>query len=251
MNILCFGGGTDSTAILCGWVEKGYQAIDPIDFILFADTGGERPWTYEHIDRMQMWLDMNGMPPITVVRAKETLEDNLRRLKNLPPIVFGYKTCSQRFKIAPQDKFLNSHPQVVAARKRGETITKFIGYEFSESERWMNANIFDGKFNLEFPLVQWGWSRAECVDAIKRHGLPQPGKSSCFFCPNSKKAEIDELKKVYPDLYERAVDLEALALSSGKIKSAKVKGLGRKFSWREYAGAVDEALPMCMHCVDG
>ena len=111
---------------------------------------------------MQVYLDMHGMPPITIVKKggrDENLEENLLRLGCLPPIAFGYKTCSQRFKIAPQDAFLNNSPQVKAARARGETINKLVGYEFSETERWMNANIFDGKFNLEFPLVQWEWSR--------------------------------------------------------------------------------------------
>lgn len=250
MNVLAFGGGTDSTAILCGWVEKGYQAIDPIDLILFADTGGERPWTYEHIDRMNVWLDVHGMPEITVVRAKESLEENLLRLSNLPPIVFGFKTCSQRFKIEPQDKFLNNHPEVKQAVKAGKPVVKLVGYEFSETNRWAKSPLFDGKYHLQFPLVHWEWSRPDCEAAIKRMGIPQPGKSSCFFCPNNKKPEIHELKAEYPHLYDRAIRLERKALSSGKIKSEKVKGLGRGFSWEDFAGADDEAFHVCMACVD-
>ena len=34
------------------------------------------------------------------------------------------------------------------------------------------------------------WGRDDCVAAIARVGLPQPGKSACFFCPSSKKHEI-------------------------------------------------------------
>ena len=42
-----FGGGTNSTAMLCGFRERG---IKP-DLIIFADTGAEMPHTYEQIGR--------------------------------------------------------------------------------------------------------------------------------------------------------------------------------------------------------
>ena len=46
MNIVSFGGGTNSTAMIIGM----HQNKIPIDLILFADTGGEQPHTYE-LDR--------------------------------------------------------------------------------------------------------------------------------------------------------------------------------------------------------
>ena len=47
---VAFGGGTNSTAMLCGFRERG---IKP-DLILFADTGGELPETYEHVMEMDI-----------------------------------------------------------------------------------------------------------------------------------------------------------------------------------------------------
>ncbi len=41
MNIVSFGGGTNSTAMIIGM----YLHKIPIDLILFADTGGEQPHT--------------------------------------------------------------------------------------------------------------------------------------------------------------------------------------------------------------
>lgn len=43
MNVVSFGGGTNSTAMIIGM----YLHKIPIDLILFADTGGEQPHTYE------------------------------------------------------------------------------------------------------------------------------------------------------------------------------------------------------------
>jgi 3'-phosphoadenosine 5'-phosphosulfate sulfotransferase (PAPS reductase)/FAD synthetase len=44
-HIVAFGGGVDSTAMVIGLVNRN----QPIDLILFADTGAERPETYKHI----------------------------------------------------------------------------------------------------------------------------------------------------------------------------------------------------------
>jgi hypothetical protein len=44
--------------------------------------------------------------------------------------------------------------------------------------------------------------------------------------------------------------MEDRALASGKIKGEWCKGLGRSFSWRDYAGAPDDAVEVCQFCVD-
>lgn len=55
MNIVSFGGGTNSTAMIIGM----YLHKIPIDLILFADTGGEQPHTYEFMGTFNEWLVMN------------------------------------------------------------------------------------------------------------------------------------------------------------------------------------------------
>ncbi len=249
LHILSFGGGVDSTAILCGWVER---QLPPFDHIIFADTGAERPHTYDHIHRMQDWLTARGMPQITIVRKTRRdgrihkLEDNCVEKRMLPSLAYGFKGCSQKFKIAPQNKFANNLPQAKAIWSGGGLVDKYIGYEFSESRRWMRAPIEDAKYRYHYPLVGWEWSRPDCLKAIERAGIQMPGKSSCFFCPASTKPEIAELRRVYPDLYERALAMEANA------KLTSVKGLGRRFAWRDYEITLEEPdVVPCISCVDG
>ena len=103
MLLVCYGGGTDSTAEL---VEMSNRGVRP-DLILFADTGGERPETYFYITMFSLWLAGHNMPPITVVKGSKTLEDDCLARKALPSLAYGFKTCSQRFKAQPQDKFAN------------------------------------------------------------------------------------------------------------------------------------------------
>ena len=64
MNIVSFGGGTNSAALLIGL----YKHKIPIDLITFADTGAEHPHTYRFIEIINQWLAEHGMPQITVVQ---------------------------------------------------------------------------------------------------------------------------------------------------------------------------------------
>ena len=183
MIVLSFGGGTNSTALCIGLRDRG---IIP-DLILFADTGGEKPHTYKHIHDMQIWLKKNNFPPITKAppcyptqKKDGTLENECLRLKGLPSKVYNMKSCSVKWKIDPQDRYVKNLPEAQAVWASGEKITKYIGYDLGEDHRVKDYT--DEKYILEYPLVSWGWDRDDCIAAIEREGLPQPAKSACFFC---------------------------------------------------------------------
>ena len=61
MNIVSFGGGTNSAALLIGL----YKHKIPIDLITFADTGAEHPHTYQFIEIINQWL----LPPQRIVSS--------------------------------------------------------------------------------------------------------------------------------------------------------------------------------------
>lgn len=63
INIVSFGGGTNSAAMLVGLHQHGI----PVDLILFADTGAEQPHTYCFIETMNEWLAAHNMPSIITV----------------------------------------------------------------------------------------------------------------------------------------------------------------------------------------
>jgi len=223
VTVASFGGGTDSTAMLIGM----WQRREPVDLILFADTGGEKPHTYEHIYWMTDWLLKHDMPRITWVKphGNLTLENDCLKRNALPSIAYGFKTCSQRFKLQPQDKFMNNWQPAIDAWGRGEKVTKLIGYEAGEERRAKDYG--DKKYTFRYPLIEWGWTRNYCVEVIKSVGLPLPGKSACFFCPSSKAQEVKQLAKQYPELAARAVAMEKNAILTD------IKGLGRNYSWAE------------------
>ncbi len=195
MNIVSFGGGTNSTAMIIGM----YHREIPIDLILFADTGAERPETYQYIDIFNEWLKEHNQTEITVVRHVDkdgnilTLEQDLLKIGNLPSIAYGFKTCSQKHKIGPQDKFCNNYDPCKEIWSKGDKVIKYIGYDAGEEQRKTNAfayDIQDKKYQRIYALIDWGWYRDDCQRVIQNEGLPLPGKSSCFFCPSMKKMKL-------------------------------------------------------------
>lgn len=255
------GMGTNTAAFLVGLHERGERP----DLLLFADTGGEKPHTYQYLEVLQEWCAEKGFPPIvtvarhtTVSRLERvgtytTLEEDCLSKSMLPSIAYGFKGCSQKYKIEPQNKYCNSHPGCLAAWARGEKVVKLIGYDMDEPHRAQIPE--DAKYTYRYPLIEWGWGRDECVEAIARAGLPQPGKSACFFCPSSTKPELQELQIRYPDLMARAIAMEDKA----RPNLSTCKGLGRNFSWRDWMEADDAQRKMlpdpiiteCGSCYDG
>lgn len=219
VNIVSYGGGTNSTALLVGMVNEN---IIP-DAIIFSDTGGEKPETYSYIDYFSKWLISKGYPEITAVRYQTregivfTLEEYLLDKKVLPPIAYGFKSCSDKFKIRPLEKYIKLNYS-------NKSINMFIGFDLGEQKR-VRENPKASHVNI-YKLIEWGWDRKRCQDEILKAGLCLPGKSSCFYCPNSKKAEILSLSK---ELQDRAIHMESIEVPN----LTNLIGLGRNYSWKE------------------
>ncbi|MCG3207178.1 MAG: hypothetical protein FOGNACKC_00778 [Anaerolineae bacterium] len=195
--VVSYGIGTDSTALI---VELQRRGIRP-DAILFSNPGNEKVITYEYIAVMDSWLATVDFPPLTIVRYQpqkfkwnpyRTLAGNCISNRTLPSLAFGYKSCSLKWKGAVLDK-------EVTHQFGGQPVYRAVGYDCSPKDMRRFATA-SGKANKErpddvfiYPLQVWGYDRRDCERIIDEAGLPQPGKSSCHFCPAMKPEEVDEL----------------------------------------------------------
>jgi len=243
MNIVSYGGGTNSTAMLFGLLERGER----VDAITFADTGSEKPHTYEHVLVVSDWCVKVGFPAIETVRGDmpqqlldKSLERECFRLGKLPAKAYGFSSCSDKWKMEPQRRSNKAF-----AAKHGielSDITRLIGFDADEHSRVERGieNAHKRPVKERYPLYEWGWGREECIEAIDRAGLPQPGKSACYFCPSTKKPELLELRERYPELLSRAIEMERAAIAGeGQAPATTCAGLGRSFNWQEWLGEVD------------
>ena len=227
--VVSFGGGTNSAAML---IEMTRRGVKP-DLIMFADTGGELPETYQFVQDFSKWLVDRGMPEVVTVQdGRTTLEREVRDAGTLPSLVFGFRSCSDKYKVRPQERYLKTWQPAIDAWANGGKVVKLIGYDAGEHHRVKDFD--DKRFMVSYPLVEWGWGRRECVAVVRAAGFA-PAKSACWFCPASRRHEVIALSKTHPDLFARAVDMER-----GATAATTVKGLGRNWRWEDLVKA-DEA----------
>lgn len=254
--IVAYGVGVDSTAMLVAMHNRGMRP----DLILFADTGGEKPETYAYLPIISAWLEKVGFPAITIVRYEPTrapyttLEGKCHANETLPSLAFGKHSCSDVFKVAPQNKWVAAWQPAQEAWAAGQKVIKAIGYDngAQDCRRRVKADkqvakkaergdVDTKRYEYRYFLQDWGIDRIECLRLIAMAGLPCPVKSACWFCPASKKSEVVHLRDHHPVLFQRAVAMEHRA-RTGKHGLGTVKGLGRNFAWSELAHAVAEEV---------
>lgn len=274
------GMGLDSMGMLVGLRDRGLRP----QVITFADVGnyetgkvGEKPQTYDYIPVLAGWLRKNGFPELTVVRRKavrttyETLYECCIVNQTLPSLAFGFKGCSNKFKIVIQEAYMKKLEIVQACWKAGYKIIKAIGYDAGPADIRRGSKAEDERYVYWYPLREWGWDRDIIREVVAAEGLAGwnkdnekgeplhwveeggvPVKSACFFCPASKHWEIDRLAEYNPDLLAMAVGMEENArngkhgLGRGSEDDPKkgTKGLGRNYAWGDYAKEKGFSLPV-------
>jgi hypothetical protein len=149
------------------------------------------------------------------------LYGNVLANSTLPSQAFGMKSCSLKWKVEAQEKIRPIHPELLAAWGRGEKVRKLIGFDVTETHRTFadhkaGSNIgaapgvphYNDRYEVHYPLQEWGWDRERCGQVILDAGLPLPPKSACFCCPAMKAAEIASLAIEDPAAYALAIHLE-------------------------------------------
>lgn len=198
-------------------VDSGYPKPD---VAVFADTGWEPDYVYQHLD----WLEGELQYPL--IRVSEgDLKTNIKKGRTVSGHNFvdvplftvngdGKKgmlrrQCTTHYKIKP----IYRRVRELAGGQRGRPFPKdthaemWIGISLDEvgrmkpsRERWVEHR---------WPLVDIGMTRQDCVEWFNseypgRH-LP---RSACVICPYRSDEHWLELKQSEPDSYEEAVHFD-------------------------------------------
>ncbi len=190
-HALSLGAGVNSTAMLLLIVKEGM----PLDEVVMADTGAEKPETYEYIGRwISPFLKDHGIP-LNVVRAKETLQERCIRGHTIPDR--RYRWSTRDYKIRPINKHLKPYlPNCVV----------YIGISWDEVHRM--SRQYDGEPMREWPLIDRRIDRAGCETIITQHDWPIPVKSGCFFCPFQRLSDWRSLYDNHRELWREARRIE-------------------------------------------
>lgn len=253
--VYSISGGVDSTAVI---VESHRRGIRP-DLQLFANTGGEKPETYDYLRVLDRYCAEIGFPPIVEVRYRvsrpvyghyATLEEEVLLHGKLPALAYGSHTCSHKWKVSPQRAYLEGWDPARAAWRKGLPIIQMIGFDASphDSRRCGRLPDDDPRYAFWTPLIEWSIDRAKAIEIIRSCELlgriaremgvdPVPAKSACFFCPAMKPEEVLELAETHPLLAARAMKIEQNAAPN----LTTTEGLFRK-STRTRPGSWTELL---------
>tara|TARA_R100001463_G_C3513790_1_gene220202 strand:+ start:64 stop:900 length:837 start_codon:yes stop_codon:yes gene_type:complete len=216
-TILSYGGGTNSTALLIEWINRGKD----LDAVIFADTGSEQPYTYQFIESyIKPYCKEKKIPFETVtykagprVKAVQkgdweegqvvTIYDWYAYSRSVPSV--WKRSCTDNFKIIPITRLVKE--------KYPDSI-ELIGIDAGETHRAKQVEdpetgemiyLYPDK---KYPLIEWGIDREGCRKIITDHGWPNPKKSGCYFCPFQSKKDWIKLYHDSPYLFNKSLELE-------------------------------------------
>ncbi|MGB3675861.1 MAG: hypothetical protein WA988_15620 [Candidatus Nanopelagicales bacterium] len=279
--VLSYGLGEDSTAILLRWLEDPTSRdFDLTDLaVVTAMTGNEWESTRTAVEahilpRMAaagvrfiqagrarrhitkagdgvVILDDSRSPTRLHIEGEYSLWDEMTEAGTIPQ-TGGTRACSIHSKGNVLDP-------VIAKITRGQPYRHVIGFEAGELRRARKDQTYDTAVRTgEYPLLQWGFSRADAIDYTVSVIGESVGKSACTFCPfsfGSKAGRAHMLDRYVaePAVAARALLMEHLALTlnprQGLIGGKRLIDLVRAENMADAIAAFEALLTQQTHAI--
>jgi hypothetical protein len=221
-RVFSFGGGVQSVAVLVLQVLGRLPVA--FDEFIFANVGAdsENPDTLDYFEEVVRPLAARSGIKLTEVsrvvrgRGRETLLQNIQRQQKSVVIPVrmdngapGHRNCTVDHKIRVVDRRIRRHGWAA-------WVEVGLGISVDEFQRVRGQEWHDreGKTRFGFwkrrayPLIDLRMTRDDCLKVVAEFGLPEPPKSSCWFCPFRKHSEWVAMAVNRPDLFAQAVALE-------------------------------------------
>lgn len=249
INVLSISGGKDSTAMWLLALERQTENLQ----VIFADVGHEHPKTYEYIEYLEKELgSIRRIKPDfskkiehkrNIVQTKwrrEGISEHIidEALEVLKPTGIPFldlclwkgrfpstmaRFCTQELKVKPM------FDQVyMPLMDEGKHVVSWQGIRAQESavraEMAEREDTPEG-FEIYRPILKW-----DVYDVFKMHDKykikPNPlykegmSRVGCMPCINSRKSEIFEIARRYPEEIERVAKWESIVSKASKRGSA-------------------------------
>ena len=221
--ILSWGGGVNSTAMLA-MLKLGMlpELNKDNTYIVFADTGAEMPYTFEHTTRCAelsseyKWICLRP----TDKRWKKFYSKRIQDF-GLPEYCKNFKVmpsrvnrwCTMEYKSKPIRKFRES--LCSSPDRWDKDVVLLLGIASDETKRAK----FLGYEHTMYPLIDNNIDRDGCFKLCEKAKLPLPRKSGCFLCPFQPKNQWIELYEKYPELFKETEEIENIARDKYNGKS--------------------------------
>ena len=210
--VASFSGGKDSTAMVLHMIELG----EHLDEVVCCDTYKEFPAMYRHIEKVKKVIEDAGIK-FTMIKAEHDFDHYMfdreieRRNPDLSHLTghawptVRVRWCTKELKTKPINEYLKQ-------LRSQHNIIQCIGLAADEGYRFDREHNQDP--NHRHPLLEWGWTEADCLKYCYDHGHDWEGlykifnRVSCWCCPLKSLDEYRKLRKHFPDLWEQLQDMD-------------------------------------------
>jgi len=230
LTVLSHGMGQDSATLLEMLIDdprfRAKYAPGQL-LVLFANTGDELPETYEHAQWTRQRCEdadirFAQIDPEMGFHSEswQTLRDHYRLHRTCGSAAFRSSACTDQLKIQPIyryiESYLASQYNVQIGQKRGlkqfaaeyGKLRVILGIAAGEEKRVAKGNHDPAWMRMAiekvYPLIDLGMDRAACQSYLHSKGL-RVWPSNCLACHFAASAEIEFMRRFYPEqLYDWA-----------------------------------------------
>lgn len=216
--VLSLSGGKDSTALGLEWLAR--HKTDPVTYplheVVYCDTGMEFPAMVEHINSLEQIFTGAGIR-FTRLKSEKSFEylmfeyqpkkknPELQHLKGKSWPTSKVRWCTGELKQKVVSRYFKQ-------LRKQKTVIQLVALAADEEYRLERKNNQDP--NHRHPLIGWGWTEADCLKYCYEAGFNWGGlyelfrRPSCWCCPLQPLDELRKLRKHFPDLWAKLLDME-------------------------------------------
>jgi hypothetical protein len=223
-HILSLGAGVQSTTVYLLAME-GKIALDAA---VFADTGDEPQAVYAHLK----WLTQLGGVPIYTASKGRLSTDLLRgenstrqRIAAVPfftrkpdgELGMTRRQCSKEYKVEVVERCIRR--TIIGLKPRARIpkhveVHQYFGISIDEARR--TIGIKKRVSLAHFPLIEMGWTRADCQRYLLDRVPHETPRSACVYCPFHSDQEWMRIRN-NPEDWALAVKVDAGLRKEGAI----------------------------------
>ena len=197
---LSLGAGVQSTTVLLLALAGRLEAFDRV---VFADTGDEPAAVYEHLERLRQ---LTPIDTVSAGRLADTVDSTYLPIPLYRDGGMGRRQCTYQYKLRP----IRSHLHALADR-----VDLSVCISTDEHLRAKDASVKWCR-NV-FPLLDLGWSRADCAAYLAERWPHPVARSACVYCPLKSDREWLDLRENQPDDWAAAVAFDERARPFGYV----------------------------------
>ncbi|MFR9723998.1 hypothetical protein ACL02R_11625 [Streptomyces sp. MS19] len=203
--------------------------LPKVDYAIFADTGWEPKSVYAHLDRLEEEIAKPAGIPVLRVSSGNIRSDALdpqHRFASMPLYILNQdgrpgmtrRQCTGEYKIKPIKKMVREllgYPYPARIPK-SLFVEQWVGISTDEFHRAKDADV--RYMRNRHPLIDLGWTRADCLKYLVTRGFAGTPKSACLGCPFHGNAQWRTIRDTSPDEWADVLAFDA-AIRDGNARA--------------------------------